>query len=347
MNDEHYISKNIRSYYRWRLFFPVFFLLLILVVSLFYPLRSSIFPKSVTLDSDFRELYENRDRTVNVSIQELYFTGYKKEFLGRTAGYYYYAPTPDDNSLILCLLTPKTSSEGIPKALDVMTEFEIKPLTPSENSLITHLSEDLSWSEKGLSESVNMYYLDEAEAKNVAGTIFRLAVILFSVYSVIMILLYIIYIIFPQYSPPIQRLNVYGRPATMLYKAEKELSTLPQLATEDMFITEHFFIETSNYGTAIVPIDEIIWIYKYSTLHKLFWHHFSISYTLHITASKRVYIKCPKNTKTDIDGIIDYLAEANHDILVGFSEENRLKVEEEQGDFLVMRKLFAFLSRKV
>ena len=130
-------------------------------------------------------------------------------------------------------------------------------------------------------------------------------------------------------------------------QAEEELATLPQLATEDMFITEHFFIETSNFGVAIVPISEILWIYKYSTLHKFLWHHFSISYTLHITAKKRRYIHCPKNIKSDIDGIMDYLAEANHNILVGFSEENRLKVEEIQGDMEFLKKFWKFLSKKV
>ena len=116
---------------------------------------------------------------------------------------------------------------------------------------------------------------------------------------------------------------MFGRPRQILAQAEEELSTLPQLATEDIFITEHYFIETSDYGVAVVPISQIIWIYKYSTLHKFLWIHFAISYTLHISAGKHQYIRCPKNTKSDIDGIMDYLAEANHDILVGFTEENR------------------------
>ena len=133
----------------------------------------------------------------------------------------------------------------------------------------------------------------------------------------------------------------------MLQEAEEELSTLPQLATEDMFITEHYFIETSSYGVAIMPIDKIIWLYKYSTLHKLLWHHFAISYTMYISAENHRYVRCPKNTKTDIDGIMDYLAEANHDILVGFNEKNRLAVEEIQGDVKFLRKLWSFLSKKV
>ena len=155
------------------------------------------------------------------------------------------------------------------------------------------------------------------------------------------------YIAFPVLSLPVQKTRAYGKPAEILEEAEEELATLPQLATEDMFITEHYFIETSSYGVAIVPIDAIIWIYKYSTMHKFLWHHFSITYTLHITAGKRHYIKCPKNIKSDIDGIMDYLAEANHDILVGFSEENRLKVEEIQNDFDVIRKITSFLSKRV
>ena len=129
----------------------------------------------------------------------------------------------------------------------------------------------------------------------------------------------------------------------MLSQAEEELATLPQLATEDMFITEHYFIVLANYGVAIVPIQEIIWIYKYSTLHKILWHHFSISYTLHITANKHLYIQCPKNMKSDIDGIIDYLSEANHEILVGFNEENRLKVKQKTRQ---LRHPFIFIRRK-
>ena len=171
--------------------------------------------------------------------------------------------------------------------------------------------------------------------------------ILFAIYSVACIIIFSVYIAFPVLSLPIQKTRAYGKPAEILAEAEEELATLPQLATEDMFITEHYFIETSSYGVAIVPIDAIIWIYKYSTMHKFLWHHFSITYTLHITAGKRHYIKCPKNIKSDIDGIMDYLAEANHNILVGFSEENRLKVEEIQNDFDIIRKISGFLSKRV
>ena len=44
---------------------------------------------------------------------------------------------------------------------------------------------------------------------------------------------------------------------------------------------------------------------------------------------------------------MDYLAEANHNILVGFSEENRLKVAEIQEDFARLKRLAAFLRKRV
>ena len=167
------------------------------------------------------------------------------------------------------------------------------------------------------------------------------------IYAILYILTCLVCIRFPVLSPPCQNLVVFGHPAKLLAQAEEELATLPQLATEDMFITEHFFIMTSPDANAVVPIQEILWIYKHSTLHKILWYHFSISYTMHITANKHMYVNCPKNTKSDIDGIMDYLAEANHNILVGFSEENRLKVEAVQGKPFHIEKFYALLRRKV
>ncbi len=40
--------------------------------------------------------------------------------------------------------------------------------------------------------------------------------------------------------PACQNLVVFGNPHKLLAEAEEELATLPQLATEEMFITEHY-----------------------------------------------------------------------------------------------------------
>ncbi|MBR1622538.1 MAG: hypothetical protein IJ675_01315 [Pseudobutyrivibrio sp.] len=247
----------------------------------------------------------------------------------------------------MVLLDPDTCEQGAPTIEELSVKGQILYDSAATKTLLNSLASDLNWNEDGILSTVSSYSISEPDATGISAVAFETLYILLGIYSLVSIALYCLYIAIPVLSPPVQKTRAYGKPAEILAEAEEELATLPQLATEDMFITEHYFIETSSYGVAIVPIDAIIWIYKYSTMHKFLWHHFSITYTLYITAGKRHYIKCPKNIKSDIDGIMDYLAEANHDILVGFSEENRLKVEEIQNDFDVVRKITGFLSKRV
>ncbi|MCR5640632.1 MAG: hypothetical protein K6G04_04680 [Lachnospiraceae bacterium] len=353
---DHYITKNIRSFYERKLVFPIVVLVLLLVLSLFYPVKSMIFPslvpgnvKSASATEeryDLGYLYNHKQKYVYVTLEDLYFTGYRKEWLGSTDGYYYYTLLDDD--CLIVLLEPESCQQGISTIDQITIQAEILKNAATEDRLLDHLAEDLSWSKNGITENFSSYMLSEPDCNDTITNLLRWFIVLSVIGCVGAILLYLLFILVPTLSPPVLKLNGYGkRPRKILEEAEEELATLPQLATEDMFITEHYFIETSSFGVAIVPIQEIIWIYKYSTLHKLLWHHFSISYTLHITAKHRRYIRCPKNIKSDIDGIMDYLAEANHDILVGFSEENRQKVEELQGDTAILRKIWAFLSKRV
>ena len=342
---DHYITKNIKSFYKHRIISPIIYLCLIAILFIVYPVGSMLLPKTIDTKDDLGNLYADKERYVRAQLNDLYFTGYTKSWLDHTVGYYYYTMMDDD--CVIVLMSPDDCQQGIPTINHITIRARILKNSAAMNKLLTNLAEDLSWTERGISSTVSIYMLSQPDATNLV-TIFFLFVVLFtSFFALCSTVIYLLYIFFPVLSRPVQRLGAYGKPSKILSLAEEELATLPQLATEDMFITEHFFIETSNYGVAIVPISEIRWIYKYSTLHKFLWHHFSISYTLYITAAKRQYIRFPKNVKSDIDGIMDYLSEANHDILVGFSEENRLKIEAIQGDSVALKKFLAFLSKRV
>ncbi|MCI8327729.1 MAG: hypothetical protein HFI37_08150, partial [Lachnospiraceae bacterium] len=217
---------------------------------------------------------------------------------------------------------------------------------PAVKELLFKLSKDLNWTESGITSKVSTYYINEPDCRNFGSYLLLFLYFASMVYAMISLIHAAISWRFPLLSPPVKQLSRFGKPSELLAEAEEELATLPQLATDDMFITEHYFIEISKYGIAVVPIQEMIWVYKHSTLHKFFWYHFSISYTLHITANKHLYIHCPKNIKSDIDGIIDYLAEANHNLFVGFNEKNRLAVQKIQGTPLQMDKIFTRLKKK-
>lgn len=342
-NYEHYITKNIQAFYKRRLFSPIIYLLLLAVLWLVFPLGDMLRPKSLAADSP-ADSFQAKKRYVNATFQDLKFSGYTNTLYGRTSGYYYY--TIYKGQCMIVLLSPGTCEEGLPSIDTLKVTGRIVKGKNNYSKLLSHIASDLDWSIEGIQNQMSPYFFSEPDYHPVATRI--LFVVYFStmIYALVYLLACILYIQAPHLSPQCQNLVVFGRPAKLLAQAEEELATLPQLATEDMFITEHFFILTSVFANAIVPIQEIVWIYKHSTLHKILWYHFSISYTLHITANKHMYIHCPKNTKSDIDGIMDYLAEANHDILVGFSEENRLKVQAVQGKPFHIEKLNALLRRK-
>ena len=344
-NYEHFITNNIKEFYKRRLAAPIMYLIFLLAVWFLFSLWAPLFPDSLSATDTLESAYREDTTYVSTSLKDLKFTGYTKTFLGTVTGYYYYTMRGDE--CIIVLLSPYTSEQGLPVIDEVHLNAKIVKGTESFDLLLNNLASDLNWTENGIHNKVSHYILSEPDY-NVVGNVL-LYIIIFATggYALVCLCLFIIYIYFPILSPTCQDLALFGNPKKLLEQAEEELATLPQLATEDMFITEHFFIETSVYGNAIVPINEIIWIYKYSTLHKFFWYHFSISYTLHISANRHLYIQCPKNIKSDIDGIIDYLAEANHNILVGFSEENRLKVQEIQGTPMHFEKMIEFLNKRI
>lgn len=344
-NYEHYITKNIKALYKRRLVYPIVYVITLLILWIYFSLSDLLFPVTLSDSSDLSTAYGKNIQYVHTTVNDLQFTGYTQTKYGRTTGYYYY--TKSEDGCLIVLLSPTTCEQGLPSMESVTITGKLAKKDTAFATLLENLSSDLDWTSQGITSKVSPYYLSQPGYHKGANIFLFGVIFLTGGYALLCIVLFILFINVPFLSPPCQDLALFGHPKELLAQAEEELATLPQLATEDMFITEHYFIETSKYGTAIVPIDQIIWIYKYSTLHQFFWYHFSISYTLHISANKHLYIRCPKNIKSDIDGIMDYLAEANHNILVGFNEKNRLKVQEIQGTPMHFEKIIALLKKRI
>ncbi len=344
-NYEHYITKNIRAYYKRRIWMPLIYIVILGICWFVFSMSSILKPINLSADADLEYFYQKESHYVNATFHDLHFTGYIATARGDTQGYYYYVPWGD--SVAIVLLSPKTCEQGIPNIEKLHVNGKLQEGAESYQKLLNKLAEDLKWTESGIENEVPAVYFSEPANQ------YRLTYILFAFYfatllfAVLSLIMYLIHIIFPVTAPACSNLVVFGNPRKLLEEAEEELATLPQLATEDMFITEHYFIMTSPVGNAIVPISQILWIYKHSTLHKFLWYHFSISYTMHIYANKHFYFHCPKNIKSDIDGIMDYLAEANHEIVVGFSEKNRLAVQAKYEKPFHVEKIVAFLRKRI
>ena len=336
------IIKNIKRVYLRRMFPPALYLTVLLLMWVLSPISQLMHP----VITDLADLSASKNSYVSVSITDLHFTGYTQTIFGWTTGYYYY--TFQDGRCLFVLLSPNTCESGLPSIKAVTIGARIRNHFKEYDELTQKLAADLNWTAPNARNAISRQLLSEPDFHKTISRLFLLFYFCSGGLAALQILLYLLYILFPVLSGTCRELGLYGNASKLLTQAEEELATLPQLATEDMYITEHFFIAFAIDRVAVVPIQEIVWIYKHSTLHKLLWYHFSISYTLHITANKHFYIQCPKNMKSDIDGIIDYLSEANHEIIVGFDEANRKKVQERLGGFHLIGRtadLFHFRSR--
>jgi len=310
------------------------------------PVSELAFPTVIPPDGLPQALLSDHSQYVTATLSDLHFTGYTQTIFDHTTGYYYY--TFRDGKCLIVLLSPETCEEGLPVIEDAVTvHARVIKNFRDYRTLTSDMAKDLHWTNQGVRDKVLRCLISEP-AYHRTTTSFLLGFYLLSgVYALLQLAVCTAYIFHPALSPTCRELGLYGNAAALLAQAEEELATLPQLATEDMYITEHFFIAFASYRVAVVPIQEIIWIYKHSTLHKFLSYHFSISYTLHIIANRHLYIQCPKNMKSDIDGIIDYLGEANHNILTGFSEENRQKVQEIVRMPRITAAIMAFLNHRI
>lgn len=339
------ITKSIRSLHRKKLTAPLVFLVIAAILWLLLPIKGLFYPTKISTDTSMKELTSNSNRYLSITFPTLYFTGYTSTIGGKTSGYYYYALW--DKQCIIVQLTPSTCEQGLPSISHCKVTGFLQKENDAYKQLIHNMSGDLKWTATGMQEQFGSYYLSEPSFASWQANFVRIFYFGSCLFSFLYFIIHLIYSQFPLLSPSCRKLGRFGKAKDLLLQAEEELATLPQLATEDMFITETFFIEIAPTGVAIIPIEEIIWVYKHSTLHNFLWYHFIISYTLHITASHHFYIQCPKNIKSDIDGIMDYLAEANHQILVGFNEDNRKKVQEIQNRSMHFERFIEFLKRHI
>ena len=345
MTENNYISRHIQRVYLRRLVSPVLYLAFLAILWLALPLYDILFPQALAASDDLTDYKDQHSSYVEATLSNLYFTGYTNTALGATSGYYYYGMRGGQCTIFL--LSPSTCEEGLPFIESVHIRGRVLEANPAFDALLENLSNDLNWTKEGISQKVSPCFISEPAFQLIPSIAFLAVYFTTGAYALLCIVLDVLFICFPVLAPACRKLGRFGKPRELLAQAQTELATLPQLATEDMFITEHYFIVLANYGVAIIPIQEMLWIYKHSTLHKILWYHFSISYTLHVTARKHLYFQCPKNMKSDIDGIIDYLSEANHEILVGFSEENRLKVHGTRKYPPQLEKLIGFLRKRL
>ena len=116
-NYDHYISKNIKAFYKRRLAAPIIYLIVLILAWHFFSLSAVFSPDILPDDTSLETAFRGGKQYINTTLSDLKFTGYTQSIFGHTNGYYYY--TMRDEECIIVLLSPNTSEEGLPSIEEV------------------------------------------------------------------------------------------------------------------------------------------------------------------------------------------------------------------------------------
>ena len=220
-NYEHYISRNIRAFYKRRMLAPIFYLLFLIILWFLFPLKDMISPKVLSQTSELSASYEENEKYIRCTFTDLQFTGYTQEGQFQTNGYYYYGMAGDQ--LMIVLLTPSSCDEGLPEISSITVTGKLMEGKSSFEQLLGHLSKDLDWTEEGISSQLCSFYFSEPDYHiHTTWIVFAVYFGTF-LYALISLILYLIYIRFPAMSPCCQNLIIFGSPKEILAEAEEEL----------------------------------------------------------------------------------------------------------------------------
>ena len=166
---EHYITKNIKAFYKRRLLTPILYLIFLLVLWFVLSLSAPLFPDTLDASDTLESTYRRHEEYVSATLSDLKFTGYTQSFLGHISGYYYYTMRNDE--CIIVLLSPNTSEQGLPEIPQVSVRAKILHGSENFDELLNHLASDLNWTENGIHNKVSQYVLSEPDYNLLGNTL--------------------------------------------------------------------------------------------------------------------------------------------------------------------------------
>ncbi len=129
--------------------------------------------------------------------------------------------------------------------------------------------------------------------------------------------------LFPKLSVTYRRLKDYGNARAILSEAEKELSEDWFFKHNDLALTPKYLFEFNGGQTAIIPLTDVLWLFRYETLVYSFKaRREQLEYNMRIVTITGDRFTLKNKQKEDLDGIMDLITERYPNFFYGYSEEH-------------------------
>ncbi len=318
------IYKYIRISCISKIFIPIIPILISYFLLTTIPFKEIITPIKVNNLNDVEELYLDGTRYVEIYLERIYYSGYDRYDLLSTGSYYY----DIENNLCSFILLDGNSSSKVPPIIHKKTiKAKLIKTDHIYDGMLKSLSKDLDWTYNDLDDITSNIVVSEQDYHLIKYIFILIFLILLTLYSIKTILLNSFYLLFPHYYPPCRNLKKIYKDMpvrSIIAMVNNELETNVTIHSADIYITDNFFIELTNLGITILPLDQIIWCFKHSTWNKsLSVLKNRLSYNLIIYTYKFKKLTLTSKEKNDLDYIIEYLENNFEYMLIGYNKTNK------------------------
>lgn len=340
---KNFIYKHIRISGLCSVILSAAMLLLIYIIAHYISFTDVFVPTDISSVGKAFNNYQSGNEYVNVTLNNVHYTGYDCYRKGKIYASYYYHLSGNTCTLLLL----NNPNAHLPEELNnySITARLIKTDKLTDN-VIDMLAKDLNWTSEGLKSITSSVVIDQ--------TAYRYHLYLYLAIALGFILLIIssylisnlIYIIIPAAHPACIYFRRLSKSKKTIAHVNHELENGIIIKSGNIMLTEHYIVCASLFNLDIIPINKIVWAYEHSTWQHFLWFKIKLHYTLSILYGHRIHIDSPRNTKEDIDTIINYLKTYYPAILFDYTAENKAAAKKRADSLTKHNKLKEKIQEK-
>lgn len=325
-----FISQLVRKQTLLSSIVPVLFLVFLMFTAWKYPFSDIFSPKHIAALIDMENEYTSKQDYINLTDVTLYYTGYDSVSNNKITGRYYYAFEAD--KCFFFLLDSETSMEAPESLFFSSLDLKLVETNSDFSSFLNGLSEDINWSVTHLSEATPTFLGKEYRDILLYSYFFVGLLTILFVYSVIVLCSYILVFIFPFMQKGMlpcagfsAKKKLFSGMIASTLKEREEIVAIRFSARgqKKFYVSPSFLIYCSVYDTHVLPVKDIIWVYKHMIKVSHGISDASSFYTIHFILNNGRHIQFRNCPEKNSDALIALLAGKNPNILVGYSQEHK------------------------
>ena len=327
--DRIVILDHIKNICKKRCILPVVVIVLMIALLFIVPFSDVWSPKNVNGIFNVK----SSDEFVTLKTGPMKYTGYDvKNGLGHKFSYYYALKNGKCTFALIPQSKVKNSGKDLP---DDSVKESIKNVTfsgkvikanSSYKKMISMFANDLNWTEEGLTSISTGLVVSSANYHPYRYFFGLLLIISF----ILLAVLRLVRSIKCYKDPYIYSVCSYlsGQEShELIDEAQEELDSENYLQINATYITENYFIDLDTSGTRIIPLKDVIWVFRFGKRGFDIKKH-SLTYTINFITRDEELIKIPRKSSDEAMAIMKSIKATEYNIITGHSDEKRRKVIE-------------------